>query len=102
MLLMIEQLQKVMETVTATFSIPDWIDKGLKNQTYERVGGIIRDSQTKHIVAWLCEAAPTLTQTPTTVNQKVFQKRRSRRTPQVLATIDYKRESVSKYSVHKK
>lgn len=47
--------------ITATFSIPDWIDKGLKSQIYERVGGVIRDSQTKQIVAMLREAAPSST-----------------------------------------
>jgi PAS domain-containing protein len=58
-----------MDTVTATFSIPEWIEQGLKSQTYERVGGVIRDSQTKHIVAMLREAAPNLTQASTILSQ---------------------------------
>lgn len=58
-----------MDTVTATFSIPEWIEQKLKSQTYERVGGVIRDSQTKHIVAMLREAAPNLTQASTILSQ---------------------------------
>lgn len=51
--------------ITTTFSIPDWIDKGLKSQVYERVGGVIRDSQTKQIVAMLLETTPS--STPSTI-----------------------------------
>lgn len=51
-----------MDTVTATFSIPDWIEQGLKNGNYIRVGGVIRDAQTKHLVAMLREAASILSQ----------------------------------------
>ena len=58
-----------MKKVTATFIIPDWINQGLKAQTYERFGGVIRDSQTKHLVAMLREAAPTLIQASTTLYQ---------------------------------
>lgn len=58
-----------MDTVTATFSIPEWIEQGLKTKAYERVGGVIRDSQTKHIVAMLREAAPNLTQASTILSQ---------------------------------
>jgi tetratricopeptide (TPR) repeat protein len=58
-----------MKTVTATFAIPDWINQGLKAQTYERFGGVIRDSQTKHVVAMLREAVPSLIQASTILSQ---------------------------------
>ncbi|AFZ25152.1 hypothetical protein Cylst_2981 [Cylindrospermum stagnale PCC 7417] len=58
-----------METVTATFSIPNWIEDGLKNLTYERYGGVIRDSKTKSIVAMLRETTPNLRQTGTILFQ---------------------------------
>lgn len=58
-----------METVTATFSIPDWINQGLKTKAYERVGGVIRDFRTKHIVAMLRETVPYLTQASTILSQ---------------------------------
>lgn len=41
----------------------------MKTKAYERVGGVIRDSQTKHIVAMLREAAPNLTQASTILSQ---------------------------------
>ncbi|MFW9258540.1 hypothetical protein [Nostoc sp. CALU 546] len=58
-----------METVTATFSIPDWINEGLKTKAYERVGGVIRDFRTKQIVAMLRETVPYLTQPLTILSQ---------------------------------
>lgn len=58
-----------METVTATFSIPDWINEGLKTKTYERVGGVIRDFRTKQIVALLRETVPYVTQASTILSQ---------------------------------
>lgn len=44
-----------MDTLTTTFTIPDWIRQGLTSGQYERVGGVIRDSSTKQIEAWLRE-----------------------------------------------
>jgi hypothetical protein len=44
-----------METLTATFLIPDWVSAGLANGLYERVGGVIREVGTKQVVAWLRE-----------------------------------------------
>ena len=41
--------------IKVTMIIPDWITRDLVNGTYERVGGVIRDAQTKQIVAWLRE-----------------------------------------------
>lgn len=58
-----------MDTVTATFSIPDAIDQGLKNGNYVRFGGVIRDAQTKQVVAMLREVAPNLTQGTTILSQ---------------------------------
>lgn len=58
-----------MNTVEATFAVPGWIEKGLESQAYERVGGVIRDTQTKHIVAMLREVAPSLSQASTILSQ---------------------------------
>lgn len=44
-----------MDTVEAVFQIPDWIANGLNNGNYERVGGIIREVDSKSVVAWLRE-----------------------------------------------
>jgi hypothetical protein len=44
-----------MDTVEAVFQIPDWIANGLGNGTYERVGGVIREVDSKSVVAWLRE-----------------------------------------------
>jgi len=44
-----------MNTINATFDIPQAIQDGLRNGKYERVGGIIRNTQTNLIVAWLRE-----------------------------------------------
>jgi len=44
-----------METLTATFLIPDWVSAGLANGLYERVGGVIREVGNKQVVAWLRE-----------------------------------------------
>ncbi len=44
-----------MNTVEAVFQIPDWIANGLGNGTYERVGGVIREVDSKSVVAWLRE-----------------------------------------------
>ncbi|MDY6899439.1 MAG: NC domain-containing protein [Cyanobacteriota bacterium] len=44
-----------MNTVTTTFNLPDSIAQPLGKGTYERVGGIIRDTQTKQVVCWLRE-----------------------------------------------
>jgi hypothetical protein len=38
-----------------TFRVQDWIAKGLASGAYERVGGVVRDAQTKQIVTWLRE-----------------------------------------------
>jgi hypothetical protein len=45
-----------MTTVNATFHIPKHITQGISNGTYERVGGVIREANSKHVVAWLREA----------------------------------------------
>ncbi len=44
-----------MNTVEAVFQIPDWIANGLDNGNYERVGGVIREVDSKSVVAWLRE-----------------------------------------------
>jgi len=45
-----------MTTVNATFQIPKHIAQGMSNGTYERVGGVIVETNSKHVVAWLREA----------------------------------------------
>ena len=44
-----------MTTVNATFYIPKLIEQGLSNGAYERIGGVIREANSKQIVAWLRE-----------------------------------------------
>jgi len=46
-----------MSTVNATFYIPKHIEQGLLSGDYERVGGAIREANSKQIVAWLREAS---------------------------------------------
>ena len=50
---------KAMNQVSATFVISKEITEGLSNGTLERVGGIIRETQSKQVVAWLREITPT-------------------------------------------
>ncbi|XWK90613.1 MAG: hypothetical protein U7127_11340 [Phormidium sp.] len=45
-----------MDTVTVTFTLADWIAKGLADGSYERIGGVIREVGSKQVVAWLREA----------------------------------------------
>jgi tetratricopeptide (TPR) repeat protein len=44
-----------LSNINVNFDIPSWVTEGLTNQTYERVGGVIRDAKTKQVVAWLRE-----------------------------------------------
>ena len=48
-----------MNTVKATFQVPEHIAQGISNETYERVGGVIREKKSKQVVAWLREAYET-------------------------------------------
>lgn len=48
-----------MTTVEATFAVPPHIDAGLSTGRYERVGGVVRDHNTKRVVTWLREANET-------------------------------------------
>jgi tetratricopeptide (TPR) repeat protein len=41
--------------VTVTFMLADWIVKGLKDGTLERVGGVIREVDSKRVITWLRE-----------------------------------------------
>ncbi len=50
--------------ITATFVLADWIAKGLADGTLERVGGVIREVGTKHIVSWLREIQSNASQVP--------------------------------------
>lgn len=45
-----------MSTINATFQVPEHIAQGLLKGTYERVGGVVREVNSKHVVAWLREA----------------------------------------------
>ena len=44
-----------MNTVDATFYVPEHIAQGLSNRTYERVGGVVREIGSKQVVGWLRE-----------------------------------------------
>ena len=44
-----------MNTIEATFQVPEYIAQGLSNGAYERVGGVVREVGSKQIVAWLRE-----------------------------------------------
>ena len=44
-----------MSTVNVTFQVPKHIAQGLSNRTYERVGGVICEANSKQVVAWLRE-----------------------------------------------
>lgn len=52
-----------------TFEIPNGIVQGLERGEYVRIGGVIRDAKTKHIVAMLREIAPELAQASTLLTQ---------------------------------
>ncbi|BAY14179.1 hypothetical protein [Calothrix sp. NIES-2098] len=52
-----------------TFEIPDWIVQGLESQEYVRIGGVIRDAKTKHIIAMLRETVPDISQASTLLTQ---------------------------------
>ncbi|MBX9253563.1 hypothetical protein H1Q63_06250 [Desmonostoc muscorum CCALA 125] len=52
-----------------TFEIPDWIVQGLESRKYVRIGGVIRDTKTKHIIAMLREIAPHTLQASTLLTQ---------------------------------
>ena len=47
-----------MNTVEATFVIPEWISRGLLKGELERIGGVIRKTGDKTIVTWLREVKP--------------------------------------------
>lgn len=58
-----------MDILTVAFDIPPQIAQGLANQTLERVGGVIRNAQTKEVVAWLRESSNgSITQAPPLLN----------------------------------
>lgn len=44
-----------MNAINVTMQIPDKIMQGLLNGTYERVGGVVRKTGSKQVVAWLRE-----------------------------------------------
>ncbi|MBD2099263.1 hypothetical protein H6F90_29810 [Trichocoleus sp. FACHB-591] len=44
-----------MQTLITNFLIPDHISAGLASGIYERVGGVIREVGSKHVVSWLRE-----------------------------------------------
>lgn len=46
----------LMTSLDVTFEIPEEIIKGLTTGSYERVGGVIRETNSKRTVAWLIEA----------------------------------------------
>lgn len=51
---------QTMNTLCPTFVISEEIAEGLRNGTLERVGGVIRDPQTKQVIAWLRETTPNI------------------------------------------
>jgi hypothetical protein len=46
-----------MNTVNATFQIPQHIAQGISNGTFERVGGVVRETGSKQVVTWLREVS---------------------------------------------
>lgn len=46
-----------MGILEATFHVPEYIEQGLSNGIYERVGGVILKSNSKQIVTWLRETS---------------------------------------------
>ncbi|WP_066424233.1 hypothetical protein [Anabaena sp. 4-3] len=48
--------------VTVTFMLADWIVKGLRDRTLERVGGVIREVGSKRVITWLRELSPSASQ----------------------------------------
>lgn len=61
----------MLQSVTTTFSVPNWISDGLTQGIYERVGGVIRDTSSKQVVAWLREANPTNSLVPALLSNAV-------------------------------
>ncbi len=53
-----KRIVATMPTVDTSFDVPEDIREGLDSGQYERVGGVIRDLDTKQIVAWLRENQP--------------------------------------------
>lgn len=48
-----------MYTIETSFQVPEYIAQGLSSRTFERVGGVIREAKSKHIVTWLREVYKT-------------------------------------------
>ncbi|MDF5709512.1 MAG: hypothetical protein PUP90_18085 [Nostoc sp. S4] len=62
--------------LTVTFTLASWIVKGLQDGTLERVGGVIINAASKHIVTWLREpnnsSVPPLSSSPNNLLNLVF------------------------------
>ncbi|OYD98435.1 hypothetical protein CDG77_05600 [Nostoc sp. 'Peltigera membranacea cyanobiont' 213] len=62
--------------LTVTFTLASWIAKGLQDGTFVRVGGVIIDATSKHIVTWLREPnnspIPALSSSPNNLLNLVF------------------------------
>jgi tetratricopeptide (TPR) repeat protein len=54
----------MLQSVTTTFAVPDWISNGLTQGVYERVGGVIRNTNNKEVIVWLRETTPTASFVP--------------------------------------
>lgn len=54
----------MMDAVTVTFAIADWIAKGLESGQFAQWGGVIREAATGKIVALLREVGTRITQVP--------------------------------------
>jgi len=61
--------KKNMIELQTIFEIPNWIVQGLESREYVRIGGVIRDAKTKHIIAMLREIAPDISQASTLLTQ---------------------------------
>ncbi len=48
-----------MYTIETSLQVPEFIAQGLSSGTYERVGGVIREAKSKHVVTWLREGYKT-------------------------------------------
>lgn len=48
-----------MYTIETSLQVPEYIARGLSSRALERVGGVIREAKSKHVVAWLREGYKT-------------------------------------------
>ncbi|TVR20142.1 MAG: hypothetical protein EA396_11080 [Anaerolineaceae bacterium] len=57
-----------MKTLDVVFEVPAQIHQGMTSGSLERIGGVVRDSQTKQVVAWLRDGSA-MSQTSNPIDQ---------------------------------